>query len=1015
MASSSTSGSSAFPWNFFEYVATHGEALQKAFLSRFGEDELDAYSRKYLGELLQAGNEGPELTREVLERLGGLREEIQSLKRRLQTISTSLHEFEQKPHLDSTAEERRDDLKRQQRALEVIISRLQKKNTFQFLTDEGLIPNFSFPEAGVVLRSVILRRSKRNTEVGEPQIYEYQRPAMAALSELAPEAEFYGQGRKVTIQQIDLRTSEIEQWRICDTCHHMEPEVTGAQYTTCPRCASPQWSDVGRRQNLLKMKQVVAVEPDWKSRIYDEKEERTPTFFSRNLFVDVDPREITEAQVMDAASLPFGFEFVRNVTLRDLNFGRMNSSRNSFNFGGMEVSAGGFHICRHCGAVLTSGHSEESGSGGFGSTTQHGEVNHAAWCPVNNGEADEGDAFSAVFLYRDYQSEAIRLLIPTELFAVERQLESFVAGLFLGLRQHFGGSVDHIRSTHMYLPGAEGGPKEHFLVLYDSVPGGTGYLKQLLADSDSPTGTGTMRAVFEHALRFMQSCPCEDGCHRCVYSYRQAHVMERISKQTAIALFTRIIDNWHTLSDAHGAVAGHSGNAWLESRLEATFVQALHAIPEALGFPVALHGAQVRGKAGWTLTVNGNTYQVEPQPRVGFTDSVTPASTPDFMIRPAGEHGLSRPIAVFTDGFAFHADIERGPLSVGADAHKRIAIHESGRYWVWSLTYDDVATALMPDTTSEAAGAFLVDPNKFERACALVKNREVVKLAKQGSLHALIGLLAYPDERTWKRMSAAAGVALSSNGSSLKLSRGLGERAWVTADLSETFAEGRTVETNQDPEIILRTLYPGEPSRGAPGDGPGGPPRWIAAGAVWPNGDLQQELENPEHMRGIVTLRDDDASAGRNEFKGAWNAFWNAVNLLQFLPEIRWSTTSIAPVLDTRWGRRPGDEHAALSAVLELIPDADVRELVRRLDHAGAPLPEPGYELVDAEGAVTAEAELAWEQVRVVLVVDEADGEAFKAAGWTVFELAPDSGSSASSGSESDSESILDKLKGALS
>jgi superfamily I DNA/RNA helicase len=60
-------------------------------------------------------------------------------------------------------------------------------------------------------------------------------------------------------------------------------------------------------------------------------------------------------------------------------------------------------------------------------------------------------------------------------------VQSFIAALQLGLKQRFGGKVDHLRLGTQDEPGRDGGPRRAYVLLYDSVPGGTGYLHQLLA------------------------------------------------------------------------------------------------------------------------------------------------------------------------------------------------------------------------------------------------------------------------------------------------------------------------------------------------------------------------------------------------------------------------------------------------------------------------------------------------------------------------------------------------------
>jgi DEAD/DEAH box helicase domain-containing protein len=48
------------------------------------------------------------------------------------------------------------------------------------------------------------------------------------------------------------------------------------------------------------------------------------------------------------------------------------------------------------------------------------------------------------------------------------------------------------------------------------------------------------------------------------------------------------------------------------------------------------------------------------------------------------------PIAVFTDGYEWHADAASGNLRTGRDSAQRLAIVRSGKYRVSSLTWADV-------------------------------------------------------------------------------------------------------------------------------------------------------------------------------------------------------------------------------------------------------------------------------------------------------------------------------------
>lgn len=56
------------------------------------------------------------------------------------------------------------------------------------------------------------------------------------------------------------------------------------------------------------------------------------------------------------------------------------------------------------------------------------------------------------------------------------------------------------------------------------------------------------------------------------------------------------------------------------------------------------------------------------------------------------------PVAVFTDGWQYHKHI------VAEDLAKRMAVAKSGRFAVWTLTWDDIDAALRaepaPDSTA---------------------------------------------------------------------------------------------------------------------------------------------------------------------------------------------------------------------------------------------------------------------------------------------------------------------------
>ena len=85
------------------------------------------------------------------------------------------------------------------------------------------------------------------------QAKEYLRGASTAIRELAPFNTFYAEARKVVIDQVETggrSNSQIEEWRFCDICSHMESGSQAKNKVTCPHCGSPAWADVGQKRGL---------------------------------------------------------------------------------------------------------------------------------------------------------------------------------------------------------------------------------------------------------------------------------------------------------------------------------------------------------------------------------------------------------------------------------------------------------------------------------------------------------------------------------------------------------------------------------------------------------------------------------------------------------------------------------------------------------------------------------------------------------------------------------------------
>jgi DEAD/DEAH box helicase domain-containing protein len=924
-----------FPANLLGFFEKNRTELEDSFLALF-ETEVENYTR----DRIRAFSRGTDLDSTSLERsiwkgLDEVAGERKALRLRIQAMTKKSRELKQDPTRDENFEETLQQLLREKAAMNEIVSSINKRPVLNFFTDEGLLPNYAFPEAGVILRSVIYRRNLKaedDERKYSTHSYEYERPASAAILELAPANYFYAEGRKLEIDQVNLQVSQIEIWRFCNDCSYLELEGKAEQRASCPKCGSLLWADEGQRRNMLRLRQVVSTASEQESRSYDESDDREPQFYQKNMFVVKEDTDISEAYFIDREEVPFGFEFFRKITLREVNFGEKTAGGPQLTIAGRQLFDRPFELCGACGKVR-----------------KNGKIDHAIYCRYW-GKEERERVMEACYLYREFTSEAIRMLLPVASFDVDRNIHSFVAALDLGLRKQFRGDPGHLLTTvtDEPVPGSE--VRKRYLVLYDGVPGGTGYLKELMRDQRN------LLEVFEKAYGVLKNCTCQsdpekDGCYRCLLAYRGRHDQQNTSRQAAIELLKLILENKQHLKRTQKLDTIRI-NRLLESELEGRFIEALRRTPEGMPVRTVTHQV-VNGKEGFYLRSEFGNYLVEPQVQLGHSQGVNVPSRVDFVFYPERPNQGELPIAVFTDGYEYHADPNAG-LRTGLDTAQRMALIRSGRFRVWSLTWDDVQ-------------------EQFEYP---VPRFQPEFLSPGPKLAALLNSVDPTNSGNWQGLAD-----LSSFGAFLLLI-GAG-RSWTWARYTQSYVLSLLKNDPSTPGN-LRLLWERKHADGSP-------LLQVEAGieaAALQSRDLAKLVVR-------MQLSDDYAHRGLVEWKRAWREFLRLGNLLQFVDRFDFVTSlgladeMYSPLIEPA----PEPQREALTDRLTTllgIVTPELCDLCRRIVEHGKVLPEAGFELTDASGEIVATAELAWPDRMIAIVLErEADGvHRFEAAGWRVFNAA---------------------------
>jgi DEAD/DEAH box helicase domain-containing protein len=959
-----------FPHNFLEHVQKHRPALFDAFI-----DLLDENADENVVARLKAFVEGaPEVNSLQVRILSDLKE--LAIERKLHAdhikeLRAGIRQLKAKPP-DEATKRAIAALEQEQGKYQELVAEINGRELLNTLTDFGLIPNYAFPEAGVELKSVLWRRATPEDRTTNQYVtlkaLRYERPASSALSEFAPENRFYATQRRVEVDQIHMGLAKLETWRLCPNCHHMENlEIVADGHPVCPRCQDGMWSDSAQRRLLLRFRQAIANSDDTRVRIDDSAEEREPRYYLRQLLVDFTREDVREAWMLKSAVMPFGFEFIASASFRDINFGESGKPGERFRVADREAARPGFRLCKVCGKVQRPPRFDSDGE-------ETDPQEHAHDCPAKD-TADEENILQCLYLYREFHSEALRILVPfTQLGVDDRVVQSFSAALQLGLKRCYGGKVDHLRVELQDVPDAGGGPKRRYLVLYDSVPGGTGYLHELLAHD-----ARTLKQTFEMSLQALESCPCQanpekDGCYRCVYQYRLGRSMELVSRRIALAVLRELVGSLDKLERTE-TISTIGLNHALESILERRFVESLKQLSKVGGLPqVTLIQEVVKGRQGYHLQVGDQAYTIELQVDLDHQEGVKRASRPDFVIRPLTNASKRRPIAVFCDGWTYHHDILRD------DAAKRTAIVNSGRYWVWSVVMDDVEAAVRGD-----AHAVLRSPYQEK--------------ANQPDLQ-IPAALRGPAPLTFSRNSVAE--LLHWLGSPCREGDPWIENAWLAAMgwllrlVPADHAHSAEVQSlNADLRKRLPIWLPPVP--------PGSTDVALRADlfnirGVYPL-PVHAAVNRAEDVPTVVWF-DDLAQVNDNDRRREWRWWLWAFNWLQSVPGAVFVTrsgvdggdyASLVPVDPAQAGFSSGTaappddtwETAFGQMLTSLLPEA------RKLLTAGITAPEAiGLSLLGEEGDELSMAELAWVERKVAVLTAEygQDAPNWEASGWKVVE-----------------------------
>lgn len=992
----------AFPENFFVWYDDVKDTLFERFINRLRwENTQGGWDKPTYDALSDFATKGKEdrksLVHCVVEAVATTMTISKSYEARQADLVAMKRKVKKDPSLtEETRKERLEDLDTELKSFRILLAKMRQEQVVAWLCDEAmLLPNYAFPEPGINLQSILWRK-----EGEQPPVYEkikVPRPASAGLRELVPGETFFTHGYHVKIDQVDLaQYTDADlagsMWRFCPDCDHIEL-VDENTPSTCPRCEA-DWSNVSQVKKVLPARQFITVQAAKGSINTDTNDNRDPKRYDCRKFFELN-RELGGYRHFkaDKEGETFAFEYVPHLTMREINFGLFgrNSNGAAAKANDKDISGQGFSVCSSCGKAVPR---IQGGSG----------PKHVKNCKiVLNGEENE-ETKSGVFetsFYREYNTEAIRIFVPFIAQDDSVEVRSFMAAIEAGLKSYFKGEVDHLAMEVQSLPIKGMDFRRFYIILYDAVPGGTGYLRQF-----TERKAKIIFDIFDAALNVLKNCSCakeddKDGCYHCIYRYRNQHGRESLSRRAAVRMLEELIPLRDTITevDPEGAEAGSDVTSLLGSQLERLFVDRLRSMVKAAGGDFVETNVSNYTK-GYRFTVPGDKFNAQNlggdeslkkweillQKHLGGNEGVLRDSRPDFLIQedcpPAGRR--AKPIAVFLDGWEHHRGI------AADDVLKRTALKAAG-YRVWSLDWDNTAAPSerqsVPDSPEWRAAIIRA---KTEIPNTRTKGRDVLGqkfwgqnvLLRAGSwltyyfekrqeIDRLIAYLAVADDSVFVEHARFEGTAMMFDASSKVGSPALGDLPAAFSDFLSGVQQLKLDESQ------------------------------FAGGLAVGN-----EFVKPGFRKFKLAAKLEDAE---DPSQTAWRSFFALLNDFQFLDEDLLVYTEKSKA-DELWQliKSTGSAVVTGSDWEEAFDfakgDIFATELMTMMKDVGLPVPELWADVSDDDGPVLATPWMHWPSKKVALL-DGEEEPALDGAGWrTIVKTA-----------ESTAEGIFEEVKGHLS
>ena len=663
-----------------KYIADNKLFLTTRFLAQY-DARIKEHIFPEIDQALLSGSFYKELW-DVFERM---KQEIYAIEKRRKDVDDEvklLNLAKGDPLLEEYAKEKKN--------LNGIKKSIAARNVLEHLTNVGILPNYAFPETGVTLNAHVIRQpAEGSTQLNPNKDFELVRSASQAIKEFAPENYFYTQGYRFEVSGVNTfdwaDQSNFHQKRFCSKCDHIE-QAALAKAGNCPKCGDPSWASSSNLHTFVKMTQLRSVNYADKATLTDHNDDRDRQQYLVLHHVSLDSDSSAGAWVLK--DIPFGIEFVRNATISTVNYGRSDGNdARKIKINDTEALTKGFVTCKHCGKSVSATHLVKEARDFHYGFCKHRDVRYVS---------GEQGVFEEIYFFREMKTEVLKIVLPIQEFNSETDIRMFHAGLELGLKKYFKGNPGHIHIQSYREFNQRTDKFDRFLLMYDTIPGGTGYLEQLFDHKE-------FTLLLQLSYAAVRDCSCQleghDGCYKCIYSYGNQYNREDLSRERAEKWFAKIVEKTEQWEQYHHGLTSITNSGKIEeSELEERFIKLLSVYADQTE-GVEFKERKDSGTVYYELQLSKGDldalYWIRPQIVLGPKDGIAYNTRTDFLIV-CGKYQYKnqdfterlKKVAVYLDGYQYHASAEHNVFE--RDITIRQAIAAQPEYRSWTLTWEDL-------------------------------------------------------------------------------------------------------------------------------------------------------------------------------------------------------------------------------------------------------------------------------------------------------------------------------------